>query len=470
MVGLRLRKPSLGTIIILAIFLTFAGLVAKFYTPLPKTITISAGPAGSLFNIYARQYQRNLQTKGIEVIIQESSGSLQNLQRLLDPESNVDIGFVQAGITLKDEDEMIMSLGSMFYVPLTIYYHKDLKLEQLAELRGKKISIGEEGSGTYALATALLRANGIGRRNFNSNNTRRNASVVEDTTQLIQLDTDAAVEALLNNEVDAVFLSGDSATFSGLRKLRTSPDIETYNFTQADTYIRRFRYLNKLEIPPGAYDLVDYYPKETLTMLAPTVELLASKNINPSLIDLLVDATQEVHARGTLLQDIGEFPKMLQQHWPLSQEARRYLQDGKNFLYHYLPFSLANFFSRIFIFIAPLLVLLMPIIPLVPKLLRWRIETRIYSQYQQLVTVEREIRAGLDTNKINFLRRWLNEIEQSIMDLRIIGAYTEKVYILRQHLAAIRKRLEAQAANPDKELPAHEDTMNLMDYPFNHQV
>lgn len=452
------KKITPTRLIYLAVVLLVISLISSLYTPLPNTITISAGPQGSLFNIYARQYQRKLQPKGIEVVIQESTGSLQNLERLLDPNSGVDIGLVQAGITLADEDERVMSLGTMFYVPLTIYYHKSLSLERLAELQGKNVSIGEEGSGTQALARALLRANGIGRRNDTTN------------TQLIHLNTDEAVEALLNQEVDAVFLSGDSATFAGLRKLRNSPEIATFNFTdQAETYVKRFRYLNKIDLPVGAYDLVDNYPEEPTTILAPKVELLATKDLNPALIDLLVDATQEVHGRGTLFQEIGEFPAMLQQHWPLSQEARRYLQDGKNFLYHYLPFSMASFLSRIFILIAPLLVLLMPIIPLVPKLLRWRIETRIHRQYQQLVTVEREIRAGLDEEKLDYLRRWLNDIEQAIMNLRIIGAYTEKVYILRQHLAAIRQRLEAQAANPDQELPDQQSTMSLMEFPFNHQ-
>ena len=50
-------------------------------------------------------------------------------------------------------------------------------------------------------------------------------------------------------------MMGDSATPSLMRKLLQTPRIRFFNFTQAEAYVRRFRYLTRLELPMGALDL-----------------------------------------------------------------------------------------------------------------------------------------------------------------------------------------------------------------------
>jgi hypothetical protein len=44
---------------------------------------------------------------------------------------------------------------------LWVFFHRDLKIRRLPDLRGRKIAIGPEASGTNAIAARLLRANGI---------------------------------------------------------------------------------------------------------------------------------------------------------------------------------------------------------------------------------------------------------------------------------------------------------------------
>src|ERR1700748_2138372 len=61
----------------------------------PKTITISAGPRDSSFLPVAEQYRQILAHNGITLKVLTSDGSLQNLQRLLDPKEHVDLALVQ---------------------------------------------------------------------------------------------------------------------------------------------------------------------------------------------------------------------------------------------------------------------------------------------------------------------------------------------------------------------------------------
>ena len=46
-----------------------------------------------------------------------------------------------------------------------------------------------------------------------------------------------------------------------MRKLMETPGIRLFDFPQAEGYTRRFRYLNKLELPMGAIDLGRNIPR-----------------------------------------------------------------------------------------------------------------------------------------------------------------------------------------------------------------
>src|SRR5690349_1837329 len=61
----------------------------------PRTLTISSGPEGSAFQTNAVKYQKILAREGVTLQILPSEGSLENLKRLYDPTTHVDIAFVQ---------------------------------------------------------------------------------------------------------------------------------------------------------------------------------------------------------------------------------------------------------------------------------------------------------------------------------------------------------------------------------------
>ena len=60
----------------------------------------------------------------------------------------------------KTNVDQLMSLGSVNYQPLMIFYQGEVR-HLLSEFKGARIDIGAEGSGTRLLALALLKANGI---------------------------------------------------------------------------------------------------------------------------------------------------------------------------------------------------------------------------------------------------------------------------------------------------------------------
>jgi len=401
----------------------------------PHTLTITSGPKGSNFESIAQRYARILARSGIKLNVLPSQGSLDNLQRMTDPKSHVDIALVQSGVTTNpDNDDDLESLGGMFYQPLLIFYRSPKPLQRLSELTSQRIAIGPEGSGTRFLALALLKANGIEPGGL---------------TTLTSLEGEPARTALVRKQVDAIFLTGDSASAATLREMIHTDGIRLFEFPQADAYVRRFAYLSKLTLPAGAFDLGENLPPENMSLLAPTVELVAHSNLHPALTDLLIEAATQVHGRASLLQTAGQFPNPSIRTFPISAEAARYYKEGdRSFIYRYLPFWLASLVSRLLIVIVPLFVIIVPSLRYLPVLYRWRIDSRIHHRYGELMELERQTLGTLSEERRKELLERLAAIEHLVISRRMPGSHAEQVYILREHIDFVRKKLTGDPTPP----------------------
>ncbi len=404
-------------------------LASRFLQPAPPdTITITSGPEGSTYARTAQRYQKILARQGIKLQILPSQGSLENLKRLADPKVSVDIGFVQGGLAGLADTGELYSLGSIFYTPVYVFYRSPKPITRLSELSGKRVAISREGSGTHVLATALLRANGIEGKD-------------KDTTKLVALEGTTAEDALQAWQVDAVFLMGDSATFANTRELLRTEGVRLFDFTQAEGYLRRFRYLTKLEVPAGAFDLGKNLPPEPLTLVSPTIELIARSDLHPALSDMLIEAAREVHGRSTLFQKAGEFPAPIEHEYRISDDASRYYKSGKTFVYRHLPFWLASLVDRIAVVLVPLIVLLIPSFKIVPWFYRWRMSQRIYRRYGELIALERAALSQTTPEQRADLLKRLDQIEARVIGLKLPGSFADQVYLLRQHITFVRARL-----------------------------
>ncbi|WP_233849177.1 TAXI family TRAP transporter solute-binding subunit [Paraburkholderia sp. HD33-4] len=393
----------------------------------PRTITISAGPPDSSFAITANQYRKILARNGIRLNVLESDGSVQNLQRLLDPKQHVDIAFVQGGVAQGLDTSSLMSLGSLFYVPIIVFY-RGAELTQLAQLEGKRIAVGREGSGTRLLALQLLAANDI---------------EPGGATTLVPTDGLQAATQLVAGEVDAAILSGDSATRGLMLRLLRVPGISVMNFDEASAYTRVFPFLDQIDLPPGVLDLKRRVPPETVHLISPTVELVARTTLHPAISDLLIEAAQEVHGAAGLLQRAGQFPTPVEHEYPISEDAQRYYRTGKGFLYRTLPFWIASIADRTLVLLLPVAVLLLPAMRVIPALYSWRVRSRIYRYYGSLIAIERHALAGAtDQERIQLLGQ-LDEIEAALSHLRMPLAYADAFYVLREHVGFVRSRLTA---------------------------
>jgi TRAP transporter TAXI family solute receptor len=430
LVSWRDAFATLAPIVLISAAAIFATL--HFIRPAPPdSLSIAGGPAGSNFQTVAEQYRSILARNGVELRVLSSLGSADNLDRI--SQGEVDLALVQSGVTRDGGTDDLVSLGTMFRQPVFIFYRSAKPIALLSELAGKRVAVGREGSGTHFLALALLDGNGI---------------EAGGQTTLLDLEGEGAKQALLDRQVDAIFLSGDSASIATVRDLMHAEGVQLYDFTQGEAYERRFRYLNRLELPPGAFDLGNNLPDHRITMMAPTVELLAHSDIHPALSDLLIEAANEVHNRGALMQNPGEFPHPIEHDYPMSSDATRYYKSGKGLAYRYLPFWLASLVNRALVVLLPLIVVVIPALRFAPNLYGWRIKRRIYKRYGELMEFERGALETMTPERRSELLAKLDEIEKSIISAKIPGMFADRLYILRRHIQWVRESLSAGTVAP----------------------
>jgi TRAP-type uncharacterized transport system substrate-binding protein len=193
------RWTTTLSVLVLAAGFTLA---YKYARPaVPTEVVMSTGVAGGAYDSFAKRYAAALAEEGITLTLKSSKGASENLERLLDEKSGVDIAFVQNGLIEREKAEQtsLESLGSFFYEPVLVFYRPQSfakPVQSLGDLRGKRIAIGPEGSGTRALAMSLLALHDIKSSNG---------------TVLLDIGGESAAEALRSSKVDSAMFVGSVA-------------------------------------------------------------------------------------------------------------------------------------------------------------------------------------------------------------------------------------------------------------------
>lgn len=418
----------IGMTVLVALVLTVAVLGFGFSSAPGNTLTIAAGPEGSTFARTAARYQKILEKQGVKLNILTTEGSLDNLRLLMDTKQHVDVAFVLGGQAGEAEVEKLVSLGSVSYQPLMVFYRGQPK-KLLSEFKGLRLDIGEDGSGTRKLALALLAANGI------------KPGSEGDKTVLVDTPDQDIAKALESGKVDAFFAMNESTPAALIRSLLRGGKVHLFDFAQSEAYSRRFSYLNKLTLPRGAINLGEDIPAADVRLIGPTVQLVARESLHPALSDLLLEAARSVHARPGLYAKPGEFPSPLEHEFRISEDAQRYYSGGRNFLYRTFPFWVASLIARAAAILVPVLLVLIPGMRVLPLLYRWGMTRRIYRYYGELQKLEKAWPDADAARRSELLKR-LDRIDESVFNTRVPSAFGDLFYDLRGHIADVRRQLQ----------------------------
>jgi TRAP transporter TAXI family solute receptor len=390
--------------------------------PPPNVVRIATGGKNGAYFSFAERYARLLAADGIALEVVPTAGSVENFALL--KKGDVSLALVQGGSATQEDKESLQSLGSLFFEPIWIFTRARQPVKEFSALKGKRLAVGSEGSGTYLLARQLLSAAGID----------------ESNTTLIRADSATSVAELSRGSIDAAFFVA-SASAPLIREIQARREFQLVDFDRAAAYARWFPFLTAVTLAEGVLDLRGNLPARDTSLVAVSANLAARGDLNAGLIPALLNALAYVHQPGGLLERRRQFPSVDYVDLPLNQDAARYIVSGPSFLYRWLPYGWAVLLDRLKILIVPFLALMIPLFRIAPPLYNWRIRSKIYRWYSAVREIDLTVQKNETVDADVMLAR-LMELEREVASVSVPLSYTGELYNLRLHIDLLQQELE----------------------------
>ena len=391
-------------------FVTVALLVAvalgvlvanRFAGPLPpRRLVMSTGREGGAYYHFAQQYRQVLARHGFTLDVVSGAGSIETLERLT--AGSADVGFVQGGTAHAVGTTGLTALGGVFDEPVWVFHRRSVPVTALTDLAGRRIAVGEPGSGTRLLALQLLNDTGVTAAN----------------STLRELPGPEVEPALLGGAVDAAFIVA-SPQAPQVHRLLAAPELALMSERRHLAYRTRHAFLTSVPIGEGMIDMARNIPPADTVLLATRASLVVRAGIHPDLVRLLLLVADQVHRRTSATEQSTRFPSEASVELPLNDQAARYLRTGPSWLERTFPFWMAGLLDRLVLIVLPVVTLLFPLFGwLMPMFERQR-RARIARWYGALRAAEhRSANAegpGLETEiaRVRDIRRRVAELRDT---------------------------------------------------------
>ena len=232
--------------------------LALTLTPLDEAfakdrIVFGGGPAGGTFQVVANAIQTYKPVKAIDefkVKAQSSAGSVENLRKVNSGRS--DFGVVYSGHIylgrnglMKNDTkkyDQVMAVSFLYGAPAQLVVRKGSGIKSVKDLVGKKVGVGNAGSGAFANCEMFFTHMGIWDK------IERNAMGYND-----------AAAAFGNNQLDAFWLFTAYPSGAVIMAAQTN-DIALVDVdadAKSSGFYDKYPYYGKLKVPAGTYKGVD---------------------------------------------------------------------------------------------------------------------------------------------------------------------------------------------------------------------
>ncbi|MFA5508287.1 MAG: TAXI family TRAP transporter solute-binding subunit [Vulcanimicrobiota bacterium] len=404
------------------ILLAIAALVVawQYVEPAPPdSIRLAVGPQDSSYYWLGQRYQEVLKQQGLSVELVESEGSRENLELIRGGQA--DAAFVQSGVSLgKEQSDGFFFLASLFPEPLWVFTRGKESRDQLLDLEGQKLGIGNPGSGSHFLAGSILTGMGLDQKN----------RLVEDNRP----------DSLRSGTIDFLFLLG-SPNSPEVRALLEDDSLQLVGLRRAPGIAKHFESISFLTLPEGSVDLAGNLPSHTVSLLASTATLVVGPDFHPALTGVLLGAAQEIHGQPGALQERGQYPTAEFGSFPMTAEAAYFHENGPGFLQGKLPYKVAATLERLVILLIPLLTVILPLSKILPAIFAWRLNRRLHQPYKELLRLENQV------GQEDFPEQ-LTEVESQARALHDMPpSYGAEVSNLLSHVERLKRR-HAEEAGP----------------------
>ena len=289
-------RTRLAVFALIAMIPFLAHWIYAAITAWPDRVVIASGTSGGRYDEIGRAVGEILNDLGIETEVRQTEGSMQNLSLLQSGE--VDFGLYQPGtaelldrpLESSDSENGIAFVATLYSQPVHVIVHNDSKVDTIHNLRNKRIGVGLEESGNYAIAKTLLRYAGLDNK----------------SVELFHANYDETSKALLEHKIDAVILTmGSTAPF--FPSLFNSGQVKLIGVPFAEALTHHLLFLDQYTIPPSWCHLSPPVPEQPIDTVSIPAQLLARSDLPDGLIEEVARRLHEQRfVRKNQLRELSE--------------------------------------------------------------------------------------------------------------------------------------------------------------------
>jgi len=393
----------------------------------PSRVVMATAFKGASFEYYGRQYQEIFARSHVELELRETAGAVENLKLLQDPHAGVQIAFVTGGLSDAKHAPGVLSLGTVYDQPFWIFYPANQQLDQLSQLKGKRIAVGPVGSATRYMAEQVLGKGGVN----------------SETTVLLPFAGSATEKALREGQVDAVWIIGVPEA-TAVQSFLRDPNVRPMNFPMADAFTRVFPDLARMTLPQGTVDIERVIPSNDVQLIGTKAKVLIRSDLHPEIVQLLLRTMKEVHGGSDLFHRSGEYPNGSDSEYPVAATAMEFYKNGPSFMQRHLPLWLSVHVQRAIAVLLTGVAIGLPLLHFVPQTYNWMTRRRLFYWYAELRALETSYGAATSHKQLVQKLAEIERIEESLGKIHFPLTFADQVYTLRGHIDIVRQKIAAR--------------------------
>jgi TRAP transporter TAXI family solute receptor len=213
----------------------------------PAPLRLTTGTPGATFyplgQALAGEFGRTL--PGVQIVIQDSAGSVSNVERIQARESDIGLSFADVAYIAyvgrlhgsAEPFNRLRGIAVLQLTPLHLVVRGGSAIHDVSELRGRRVGLGPPGSGTALTAGLVLDAHGVGPGVFDGQTLRFNE----------------AAGRLMAGTLDAMFVNAGFPAESVRAAMRSGATLLSIEGPAIDQLRHNYPFLRLTNIPAETY-------------------------------------------------------------------------------------------------------------------------------------------------------------------------------------------------------------------------
>lgn len=246
-----------------------------------ERITMVGGPPAGVFGIFSTGIGTYLSKNvpNLDVSVAATAGSVENMRRVNGGDAEIGMSFASdahegfRGLAKFQGNPTtnVRAIGIVFMGVAHLVTFADTDIKTIEDLAGKRVALGNPGSGTFAIAERLFRSVGLW-----------------DKLNRIPLLGAAAGQALADGRADAYFWNGPAPDRVTTEAAVTKPVriLDIYTPVSRTDFLKQYPYFARYVYPAGSYRGVT---EDVLTVGSPAVWIV-NKDVPAALVQRMTEA------------------------------------------------------------------------------------------------------------------------------------------------------------------------------------